>query len=234
VLDDSTTYTSSTIKEYRYTGANPNNYIYYNCTDLSDVSTCEVWRILGIYNVNNESRIKIINTNSNTSYAWDTNGGSSFNTSTLNSYLNGDYYNSLSTDARNQIENATYYLGGADSLDINSKEMYGDEKTATEYISTNVGLMTLSDYSFASGINDTTLISGISSLNASNWLYKGLDEWLINKDSSGAVYYIASDGSISTGTVTSEYLIRPVVYLASNIKITGGNGSSASPYQLSK
>ena len=32
--------------------------------------------------------------------------------STLNTYLNGTYLNSLSTDAKNMISNAKYYLGG--------------------------------------------------------------------------------------------------------------------------
>lgn len=39
-------------KNYRYYGANPNNYVYFNCDDYSNQSssTCEVWRIIGVFN----------------------------------------------------------------------------------------------------------------------------------------------------------------------------------------
>ena len=34
--------------EYRYIGDNPNNYVYFNCDDLTNqsASICEVWRII--------------------------------------------------------------------------------------------------------------------------------------------------------------------------------------------
>lgn len=39
-------------ENYRYYGANPNNYVYFNCDDYSNQSssTCEVWRIIGVFN----------------------------------------------------------------------------------------------------------------------------------------------------------------------------------------
>ncbi|HCY43887.1 MAG TPA: hypothetical protein DHU33_00440, partial [Firmicutes bacterium] len=35
----------------RYIGANPNNYVYFNCSDYSNQSdsTCEKWRIIGVF-----------------------------------------------------------------------------------------------------------------------------------------------------------------------------------------
>lgn len=230
--------TETTSKEYRYTGATPKNYIYYNCEDDSDIATCETWRILGIYNVENngeiESRIKLVSVDSELNLAWDENAGTTYNTSTINSYLNNDYYNSLSTTARNQIENASYKLGGADALNIDSKEMYNNELASEESISTKVALMNLSDYTFASGLNNGTLLENISSQNENNWLFKGSNEWLLNKNSDGKVYTLSTEGKITTADTTEEKLVRPVVYLASNIKIVSGDGSEASPYVLSK
>ena len=51
--------------DYRYIGDNPNNYIYFNCTYSEDISTCEIWRIIGVFDVedengNIETRTKII------------------------------------------------------------------------------------------------------------------------------------------------------------------------------
>ena len=38
----------------RYYGASPNNYIYFNCSDYSNQtsSTCETWRIIGVFDGN--------------------------------------------------------------------------------------------------------------------------------------------------------------------------------------
>lgn len=45
----------------RYYGANPNNYIYFNCDDYSkqSSSTCETWRIIGFFG----DKIKIMKMN---------------------------------------------------------------------------------------------------------------------------------------------------------------------------
>ena len=53
----------------RYYGASPNNYIYFNCSDYSNQSssTCEVWRIIGIF----DGKVKLIRNTSIGSYSWD-------------------------------------------------------------------------------------------------------------------------------------------------------------------
>ena len=54
----------------RYYGANPNNYIYFNCDDYSNqtADTCEVWRIIGVF----DGKVKIIRNTSIGTYSWDT------------------------------------------------------------------------------------------------------------------------------------------------------------------
>ena len=39
-------------KNVRYIGANPNNYVYFNCSDYNNptADTCELWRIIGVFN----------------------------------------------------------------------------------------------------------------------------------------------------------------------------------------
>ncbi|MDD7151074.1 MAG: hypothetical protein PUH43_03985 [Clostridium sp.] len=53
----------------RYYGANPNNYIYFNCSDYSNQtsSTCETWRIIGVFN----GKLKIMRNESIGKYSWD-------------------------------------------------------------------------------------------------------------------------------------------------------------------
>ncbi|MGN1374121.1 MAG: DUF6273 domain-containing protein [Bacilli bacterium] len=65
----------------RYIGANPNNYVYFNCSDYSNQSdsTCEKWRIIGVFkNVTKsdgtkEDLVKIIKDDrlNNISISWD-------------------------------------------------------------------------------------------------------------------------------------------------------------------
>ena len=54
----------------RYYGANPNNYIYFNCDDYSNqtADTCEVWRIIGVF----DGKIKLIRNSVIGDYSWDT------------------------------------------------------------------------------------------------------------------------------------------------------------------
>ena len=53
----------------RYYGASPNNYIYFNCSDYSNQSssTCETWRIIGVFN----NKVKLIRGSQIGTYSWD-------------------------------------------------------------------------------------------------------------------------------------------------------------------
>ena len=53
----------------RYYGASPNNYIYFNCSDYSNQSssTCEIWRIIGVF----DGKIKLIRNESIGNMAYD-------------------------------------------------------------------------------------------------------------------------------------------------------------------
>ena len=59
----------------RYYGASPNNYIYFNCDDYSNQtsSTCELWRIIGVF----DGKVKIMRNESIGNYSWDNKGTSS-------------------------------------------------------------------------------------------------------------------------------------------------------------
>ena len=53
----------------RYYGASPNNYVYFNCSDYSNQSssTCETWRIIGVFN----GKVKLIRGSQIGKYSWD-------------------------------------------------------------------------------------------------------------------------------------------------------------------
>ena len=59
---------------FRYYGSSPNNYVYFNCDDYSNQSssTCEVWRIIGLFNDQIEpSLIKIVRNDNIGNFPWD-------------------------------------------------------------------------------------------------------------------------------------------------------------------
>ena len=63
----------------RYIGANPNNYVYFNCSDYNNQSdsTCEKWRIIGVFknmtksDGTKEDLVKIIRDDSLGYMSWD-------------------------------------------------------------------------------------------------------------------------------------------------------------------
>lgn len=134
------------------------------------------------------------------------------------------------------IENALWRSGGTNTTNIITSQMYEYEgKGSTKGY---IGLMGLSDYGYASSgcyngektlyyYNNSTCIN-------TNWL-KGLSEWSITRDSAQDthVYPVISHGQLATTNRTLDILVvRPVLYLKSTVKITGGTGTSGDPYIL--
>ena len=91
----------------RYYGANPNNYIYFNCSDYNNQSssTCETWRIIGVF----DGKLKIIRGSQIGKYSWDNkntttgaesaNGKNDWTTARLMKLFNpSDYYTTDSND----------------------------------------------------------------------------------------------------------------------------------------
>lgn len=134
-------------KDYIYYGDNPDNYIYYNCKNIDDASSCELWRIVGlIYNENNNNyNIKIVRNDSVGKYQYDykmdgneNKSSNSWNESSLNKYLNEEY----------KIINGSQYLDTvSQKLEI-IPNLETDIKNLTSETITNskVNLLTLSDY----------------------------------------------------------------------------------------
>ena len=100
----------------RYYGADPNNYIYFNCSDYSNQSssTCETWRIIGVF----DGKLKLIRGSQIGEYSWDnkntttgaedTYGKNDWTTARLMKLLNpSDYYTVDSND--NNLGQSLYY-----------------------------------------------------------------------------------------------------------------------------
>ena len=114
-----------------------------------------------------------------------------------------------------------------------------------------VGLMYPSDYGYATSGGSTTNRqaclskelynwegSGYSDCKTNDWLYNSsIAQWTLTpvpfSSGSYVVFYVYSSGCVLDYYAHNSYGVRPVVYLKSSVKITSGEGTSTSPYQLS-
>ena len=162
VFNHEATAQTPALTDYRYIGDAPNNYVYFNCTDDTDTSTCELWRIIGVFNVERtkpehegqtitEIRMKLVRGYDfatsmiwdNRDGVWSSSGNNDWNGSFMNTYLNETYYPTLSIVANGQIEDAIYYLGGriadwSGSVPVygTTEEIYAWERGNTVYNNT--------------------------------------------------------------------------------------------------
>ena len=233
------------ITEYRYRGASPKNYVTFNN---------EVWRILGVFPTddgtgNIENRIKLIKDQSIGDKKWDESQSNNWaRPATLNTELNTTYLNSLDSTSKSMIGNTKYYLGGYSNSKIQKDVMYQYERKingSTYYNGSNpnnfigkLALMYASDYGYAASDECTQNLIGYvdATCKNNNWLFKGNNEWILpqNASNSNNAFYVSSVGNAGIyGNVSNVQLaVRPVLYLISSAKITGGNGTSSSPYTL--
>ena len=250
--------TNEDITEYRYRGASPKNYVTFNNEVWrilgifpTDDGTGKI-----------ENRIKLIKDQSIGNKYWDTGNSNNWaRPATLNTELNTTYLNSLTSEAQNMIGNTKYYLGGknvtynngyADTpLQFYSYERKIQNTTSNEfYNGTNpnsfigkLGLMYVSDYGYASSncenkklYDSNSSSNDIRACNGTNWLYNiKVNEWLLPQFASNSdiAFFVNSDGFANGSNVAFyQFAVRPVLYLISSAQITGGNGTSSSPYTL--
>ena len=160
---------------------------------------------------------------------------------------------------RNAIESVVWNLGGTASFTSASNGLashfYGYERGSTVYSghattwTGKIGLMYPSDYGYATSGGSTadraTCLakemsnwsgSGVSDCKNNDYLYKsGYYQWTLVPYSSrpSDVFRVNTLGCVNDPSAYVAYSVRPAVFLKSNISITGGKGSSITPYHLS-
>ena len=220
---------------YRYAGASDsvNNYICLG----SDPATCpdaNLFRIIGVFG----DKTKVIRAKSVGNKQWHTLPDNTWSSSSLNTYLNGEYLTSLGTLAE-KIATTTWKVGGGSST-----YLYDVPTTAYQYevgssasTTTNdakIGLMYVSDYGFAADSSGwTTKLSSYNSNKSKNWLFLGSDEWIISRDSVDTAYaFYVESGDVSSNVVPSRVAVRPSFNLESSVKYVSGSGSMSDPVRI--
>ena len=222
---------------YRYAGASAsvNNYICLG----SDATTCpdaNLFRIIGVFG----DQTKVIRAKSVGDKEWDTNDSNTWSTSSLNTYLNGEYLTSLGTLA-DKIATTTWKVGGGSTT-----YLYDVPKTAYQYevgssastttYDAKIGLMYVSDYGFAADQSGwTTKLSSYNSNKSKNWLNTGrYIEWTLsrNSDNTSNAFGVNSTGYVDNYNVTKSYVVRPSFNLESSVKYVSGSGSMSDPVRV--
>ncbi len=223
---------------YRYSGANPNNYICFG----SDAETCpsdNLYRIIGVF----DDEVKLIKSTSYGNYAWNSSDSNVWNSTTkpsIRTTLNSTFYNSLDETWQDKIVSYDWKVNGVDwSSTYTAKQFYDDELKNSSSVVDNmkIGLLYVNEYGFAASSNYwTTAIYSYdnSTLRSNNWLYLGTDEWSISRLPSydNLAYTFNANGRISNSGATYKRVIRPTFYLNSGVLYISGTGTSSNPIRI--
>ena len=160
----------------------------------------------------------------------------------LNIYLNTTYLQSIKEDSKYIIEH-NFNVGPLGNTSDIEDIATNIQKAALYKWNGKIGLMNVTD------ILKTTTDSGCVSLKVgynsgnksicsnSNWMWtKSGYEWTISpySETSGSIWTVYSNGFIGGGTTSidsNNNSVRPVLYLDSNIKLTG-EGTETNPYTI--
>ena len=219
---------------YFYKGGNPNNYVTFNNEKAG-------WRIISVEPDGTIKIMKTANINTSNNLAWDTSLSNNWaRPATLNTYLNGTYYNELNNTARSQIVASNFGIGAViyrnndmstQVSNENATKWYGNIAlpTVSEYIRTNSNKSSCGTFSLINNNHSSCVNTGWMDTTSVDW-------WLTLSPYSGNprnVFYVHSGGSVDDfsagGTINA---FRPVVYISSEVQITGGNGSQNNPYTI--
>ncbi len=226
---------------YRFSGANPNNYVCFGATGADCQNEENQYRIIGVFN----GQVKLIKATSYGSYAWEqdySTQGNTWNESTkpdIYTTLNTTYYNTLGSEWQSKIATHSWKVGGmASDTSATAKDYYDTEVGTGQsgYEETmKIGLMYVSDYGYgASEEYWTTELNNYEPTVDSNWMYLGTYEWLISRYSDNANYAFNVDdtGYVGHNHVLSTLAVRPSFYLESDVTYASGSGSMTDPLKI--
>ena len=229
---------------YRYAGASDsvNNYICLGSA-ATPCPDANLFRIIGVFG----DQTKVIRAKSVGNKQWHTSNDNTWSSSSLNTYLNGEYLTSLGTLA-DKIATTTWKAGGGAYANISQSV----PKTAYQYevgssassttVDKKIGLMYVSDYYYSAspsawtlvGYNESDATKDYRAAKTINWLYLGSNEWTISRTSDITPYAFGmfSTGLVSNYGVTLSFGVRPSFNLLSSVTYASGSGTSSAPIRI--
>ena len=245
---------------YRYSGANPNNYVCFGST----AATCpndNLYRIIGVFG----DQVKLIKATSIGNYYWYSDWLASnanvWSSSDIVHTLNANFFSTFDNEWQNKISTNSWWVGGGASTQIaygassNAKNAYdyeqGINKSNISY-SAKIGLLYLNEYYYGAiptywsypGFTMSRYPDANGNYGENfdyriaindNWIYSAISEWTITRasDYTGESYVIDETGRIWVTGVNYNKGIRPTFYLNSDVEYAGGTGTQTDPYRIS-
>ena len=221
---------------YRYAGASDqvNNYVCFGSTQ-SPCPEDNKYRIIGVFG----DKVKLIKSTSIDGKLWNSIRSNTWSTSSLNTYLNGDFINTFDETTKGKIADTTWKVGGFSSNEQPANKVYQNEINSSPSVNNKIGLMYVSDYMYAVPQDKWTLV-GLNYKDSSkdysaaisvNWMRIGHGVWTISRDAASSVHAFVVD---KTGFLYSSYTdnpnsVRPVFYLTSSVNYVSGSGTADDP-----
>ena len=237
-FDHEATEQTPVLTDYRYIGNVPYNYVKFNGN--------EIWRIVGVFDTDDgygkyDKRIKLLKSTSFRA-TWDSNSKYDWAISTLNSYLNDNYYNQIFELDRNIIDPVKYYLG---QWSYESERGKSGIPGASDNWTGKIALIYPSDYiyTFSLGVEDYCFNNIFAcrkpkGKNPSNsWIYMLQNGssyyWTISACSNYTIYNMLPDGALSSFRGSQNFdAALPTLYLKPEVKIKSGDGTIDNPYEF--
>ena len=251
---------------FRYEGQEPNNYIWFNNelwriigvipTKVDETGTTENLvkiirdEIIGglMYDAKSSGGTGAWGSNTLYSllneYYWGKKNGTNTTgcygsySSTSKSKTHCDYtkIGIDSTDYYGDMVKKVYWNTGVSKNSATASAVFETEK-ATQTVYNYIGLMSASDYGYATSASHSTKLSsyGNSTHTLNNWLFaNGNVVWTNISSTSTSINALTSSGYLASKSYSEAGPVRPVLYLENNTYVISGNGNISDPYVISK
>ena len=249
---------TSTTHGIRYQGTDPDNYVWFNDELWRIIGNVPVCLTNGC--ASTENRVKLIRNDSIGAIKYGSN--STWMGSNVQNLLNSCYlgkklscdsycyssitsavglcnYSSNGIDESdyygNMIEDVYYNVGVPSSGSyVNADDQYTKEIASYASATSKIGLMYASDWGYAiegfSGVlgDSEDLVNYMNK----NWLFSNGNEWTMSTYNSRDTLLVHYFGYLLSFDASDGSAARPVLYLKSNVYVTGGIGSKTDPYRL--
>ncbi|MBQ7030879.1 MAG: hypothetical protein IJN13_00710 [Bacilli bacterium] len=242
---------------YRYQGTDAMNYVCFGTTVKSECvgnTDAYMYRIIGIQENGQMKLIKKEALNSTVQWWSDYTTDVTWPNSLIYKHIND------TENTNNYLKNTTYVPTGWESKIATTSWKYGDSTNSgnydgpTIYATENawtdtepakIGLWYLSDYYYAYASGGAP---GSSSNAVTAWIHLSKNdtsapstsyEWTMSRCgydddySSYGAWAVYSSGSLYSNYLYNALSVRPVFYLTSDIRITGGTGTIDDPFLIS-
>ena len=222
--------------EYVFRGENVNNYVMLDNN---------LWRIVKI--TANDEVVLVSQDGVGYTVSWDDRyneqkgssvGINNYRVSRIKDYLNDIYSNTDEGDKRyviskkdkTKLVSFNVCIG---KRPITSEDRRNNDECKETIKDQKVGLLTVSDYLYAS-VDPNCKSSETKSCSNYNYLVSNYDWWLATTDTTDtySVYKVRSGGLVTVDSAVTHAYARPVIHLNSSVFYKSGKGTEEKPYKV--